>query len=572
MQATDAIVPPVVAVEDVTYRYPGSTQAALDGVRLTIERGEFVGLIGPTGAGKSTLCLALNGIVPHFFGGEFYGRLLIEGKDSVEHPTHELARSAGMVLEDPEMQLTAPTVRAEVAFGLENACIEPGEIRSRLAEALAAVGLAGLEDKHPAQLSGGQKQRLAIASALALRPPLLVLDEPTSQLDPTGAREVMALLREVNRGHGLAVLLVSHDAEALAEHAGRVVLLAAGRVVADGPPARILGDVALMGAHGLRPPQVTQVFRCLGSTAAPVTLDAALALAPRLEPRPARAGAPAAVAAAPGPAVLEAAGLHHAYPDGTVALRGVDVAVRRGEYVALVGQNGGGKSTLVRHFLRLLEPSAGHVAVMGEDVAGRPVSDLARRIGYVAQNPDHQLFASTVRREVGFALQQLGTKRDEVERRVEAALGAMRLGWAADRHPLSLSKGDRSRVVVAAVTVMEPELLIFDEPTTGQDHAGAVALLDLTRELHRAGRTVLVVTHHLHLLAGYAERLLVMAGGRLVLDAPLRAGLYAADALAGASVEAPQVVRFATAIGAASTRPLTPEELAAGLAWREAAA
>lgn len=564
----------IVVIKDLSYKYAGAAEFALQEISLQVRQGEFLGVMGPTGAGKTTFCLALNGVVPHFYGGEFYGSVTIAGLDTIEHPTYKLAQRVGMVFQDPEMQLTAPTVAGEVAFALENICLPVEEIKRRVPAALKAVRLEGLENKHPHQLSGGQKQRLAIAAALALQPDVLVLDEPTSQLDPVGTGEVFAIVRELNRSHGITIILVSHASEEIAEYADRVMLLAGGKLLALAPPGDFFQDVDFLWSHGVRPPEVTQTFRRIFLSLSqpltyPVTLSEAVdqysQLKSRLsfEPVIYHNGHTSSVGKE---MVLQTEGLHFTYEDGTEALKGVSVDIRRGEYVAIVGQNGGGKSTLVRHFLHLLTATRGQVKVFGRDVTTYEVSELAQQIGYVSQNPDNQIFSDTVEREVAFALTNLRFPKEEVRQRVAAALREMKLDWAADRHPLTLSKGDRSRIVVAAILAMKPDVLIFDEPTTGQDYQGAQAILELTRELHRAGKTVIIITHHLYLLPGYAERLLVMGKGELLLDAPLREAFYQTAKLRETFLTAPQVIRLAEAMQTSSghpLRPLTAEELAA---------
>jgi energy-coupling factor transport system ATP-binding protein len=268
--------------------------------------------------------------------------------------------------------------------------------------------------------------------------------------------------------------------------------------------------------------------------------------------------------------LLRGTNLGYTYDDGTVALNNLDLEIRRGEYVAIVGQNGAGKSTLVRQFLHLLTPTQGEVTAFDRSVNDYDVSELAQRIGYISQNPDNQIFCDTVEREVGFALDKLGFAPKEVRERVAWALDEMRLSWAAAEHPLTLSKGDRSRIVIAAILAMRPEVLIFDEPTTGQDYRGARAILDLTRELHAAGRTIIVITHHLYLLPGYAERLVVMGRGRVLLDGPLRDAFYATDTLRETFITPPQVIQLAETIqkpGPARLRPVTPDELAAAITF-----
>lgn len=562
---------PLVRFENVSYQYPRRSDFALQEISLSLRRGELLGVIGATGAGKTTFCLTLNGIVPQFYGGRFFGKLSVAGLDTVDTPIHQLARHVGMVLEDPETQLIATSVENEIAFALENLNVPAEEIRARIPRVLEMVRLENLPKRHPSELSGGQKQRLAIAAALAVQPDLLVLDEPVSQLDPQGAQEVFAVLRELNRTLGMTMIISGHAAEELAESAQRLILLAGGKIAAEGTPEEIYGNIPLLEACGVRPPQVTQTFWLVRhllpkAQALPVRLDEGMRLLDAL-PRPARLPQmpPAAAPRPPAEPLIAVRDLHHTYPNGTQALCGVTLDIRAGEYLLIAGQNGAGKSTLVRHFVNLLQPTRGEVRFSGQDTRTLSTADAARRIGYVGQNPDVQLFNRTVEEEIAFALKHLHYPADEIRRRTEAALEALRLNDVRQRHPFSLPKGDRARVVIAAVLALEPEVLIFDEPTTGQDLAGATAILDITRDLHRLGKTVLVITHHLYLMPGYAERVILLGRGRLLLDAPLREAYHNLAALERTALTPPQAVKLAQALGArwqVSLPLLTPQEVA----------
>ncbi len=564
---------PLVRLYNVSYLYPGAKTPALKNINLEIHPGEFLGLIGPTGAGKSTLCQTLNGSVPQFYGGRFFGQVIVAGLDTVEHPISELARHGGLVFEDPEMQLVAPSVENEIALGLENLSVPRAEIRARITQVLAAVRLSGAEKRHPQELSGGQKQRLAIAAALAMRPALLVLDEPTSQLDPLGAAEVFATLRQLNRELGITILLTGHDAEELAAHTDRIALLAGGELVAQGPPQEIYSRVELLAAHHLRPPQVTHTFQLVRQRGVVIPqLPTRLAAGKRLLhalPTSCPTAKNESVAAPDhlGPALLAIKNLTQRYANGTPALHNISLKIRAGEYVLLVGQNGAGKSTLVKHFLNLLTPTAGTVTVDGLDTRQLETSELAQRIGYVGQNPDDQLFTASVEDEVAFALQNLGYAEAEIKRRV--TVGLRQLGLAAQRtaHPLSLPRGDRARLVIAAVLAMEPEIIILDEPTTGQDYRGVKYILELSRELHQRGKTIIVITHHLYLMPEYAERVIVLGKGTILLDAPLRRAYHAKELLRRTYLTPPQAVLLAQELAppAGGSAPLrvTPEEVAA---------
>jgi energy-coupling factor transport system ATP-binding protein len=541
----------------------------------------------------------MNGIVPQFYGGRFFGRVLVMGLDTLEHPVSELAQHIGMVFEDPETQLIATSVENEVAFALENLAIPLDTMRFRIQWALEAVSLAGMEHKPPHALSGGQKQRLAIAVALALQPDLLVLDEPTSQLDPVGTHEVFEVVQTLNRELGVTVLMMSQAAEEMAAYADRIVLLSEGRIVTTGTPGELYAQVALLAQYHVRPPQVATTFYrlkqdlnssesdarppCMQVPKIPVTLQTGIAMLKSLWERGAffvneevlkhldddaslvmsesRKSAP----------LIATERLAYVYGDGTTALEDVTLDIAEGEYVAVVGQNGAGKSTLVRHFLKLLDPTFGTVRVAGKDTRGLTTSALARQIGYVAQNPDTQIFSATVADEVAFALRNLGYSAHEVERRVHDSLTAMGLSAYRAHHPFALPRGDRARVVIAAILAMDPEIIIFDEPTTGQDYRGARYILDVSRELHKRGRTILVITHHLYLMPGYAERVIVMGQGKVLLDAPLRMAYHDVETLRATDLVPPQVVLLAQAMEAWDQRTyplLTPEEITLVLANR----
>jgi energy-coupling factor transporter ATP-binding protein EcfA2 len=563
----------IATLDQVSYMYPLSKEPVLTDISLEIRKGEFLGIIGPTGAGKTTLCLALDGIVPQFYGGRFFGSVKVAGLDTLDNPISKMATHVGVVFDDPETQLIATSVENEIAFALENLLVPREEIMARIGPSLTAVRLTGTEKKLPAELSGGQKQRLAIAAAMAVRPDLLVLDEPTSQLDPVGATEVFATIRELNRQYGMTIVIASHAAEELAEFADRILLLSKGKIAALGRPDEVFSQIDLLYQNDLRPPQVASSFdlirkRQIAVPTIPVRMSEGLPLlrqlagANRVEPP----ALPAETAYGTGQPLLSVKDLVHIYPDGTQALHGISFDVREGEYVLIIGQNGAGKSTLVKHFLNLLKPTAGSVKVGGTETNELSVSGLARRIGYVAQNPDNQIFNATVGDEVSFALKNLKFSKAEVEERTTEGLKGMGLLDVRDRHPLSLPKGDRARVVIAAILAMHPEIVIFDEPTTGQDYRGARYILDISRDLHRRGKTVIVITHHLYLMPEYAQRVLVMGKGTLLKDAPIRQAYHDIDLLRSTFLAPPQAVLLSNELAQVNGRlmpqMLTPEELA----------
>jgi len=566
----------IAVLEKVSYIYPNAKEIVLKDISLTIDKGEFLGIIGATGAGKTTLCLALTGIVPQFYGGRFFGKIVIAGLDSLEHPVSELASHVGIVFEDPEVQITATSVENEIAFALENLCIPREEILRRIPIVLKSVRLEGFEKKNPQELSGGQKQRLAIAAALALQPDLLILDKPTSQLDPIGSQEVFTTVRELKQELGVTIVMVSHAAEEMAEFCDRIALLSEGKLIAVGTPDEIYADVDLLQQNKLRPPEIAQAFNLIRQkginiSKIPVTLQSGIEALSLL--RSQNQLLPPPEFRSPNfhnpnlnkPPVLSVRNLRHTYDDGTEALKNISLDIYESEYVLIVGQNGAGKSTLVKHFLNLLKPTAGKVLVRDRDTRELSVSELAQSIGYLAQNPDNQIFNTTVEKEVAFALPFLGYDSEAVKQETSRSLKAMQLWEYRNSHPLSLPKGERGRIVIAALLAMNPEIIIFDEPTTGQDYQGASSILDVSRQLHQMGKTVIVITHHLYLMPDYADRAIVMGKGTILLDAPLRQAYHQTDLLESTYLTPPQSVVLSQTLSKISGQEyplITPKEFA----------
>jgi energy-coupling factor transport system ATP-binding protein len=503
----------------VTFGYPDGP-LALDGVDLEVEPGEILLVVGDSGSGKSTLLRATNGLVPHSTGGRFAGDVVAFGRSTRTHKPRELADVVGFVHQDPEAQFVVDRVEADVAFVLENLGLPDETMRRRVEEVLDALGIAHLRDRNPATLSGGERQRAAIAGALAAAPDALVLDEPTSQLDPQGAEDVLGAIGRLNADLGTTVLLAEHRLERGAPLADRAVVMRGGRIATPGDPTHVLADYP--GA-----PSVTRLGRLLGWDPPPLTVRAARAHAMGMEHRPEPgpdAGSddgldPPAAAPVPGEPLLVATGLGVAV-DRRPVLHGVDLTVRRGEVVALLGRNGSGKTTLLRTLAGLLTPDAGRI-------------DPRPPVAYVPQDPNTLLFAPTVRAEVAETLRLLG-RPDRAA--VEHWLEVLGISELADRHPRSLSGGQRQRVAIAAVAVGGADLLLLDEPTRGMDATSRHALEAAIAHHARDGGAVVLATHDVELAARCASHAVVLGDGEVVASGPAR------DVLAG-SLFAPQVLR-----------------------------
>ncbi len=550
-----------IAVRGLSCTYDGAGRPALDGVDWEAPTGTLTVVMGATGAGKTTLVRCLTNIVPCFLPADVEGEVRLDGESIAGRRVGELAGHVGMVFQDFEAQLFSSDVTQEVVFGLEHTGVSPDEMPGRVRNAIRAVGLEGFEGRDPATLSGGEKQRLSIAGLLALEPRIMLFDEPTTDLDPQGRADVFGLLgrlREAQR----TLLVIEHDVGA-AVHADRVLLLRDGRVAADGPPALVLADVVGCAAAGVRPHDVCRVFAALGLTDPPLDVDGAAERlrAAGLVPRP---PLPAIRADPPAPpALLRVAGLAHRFQDGRLALDGVGFEIAPGEVVALIGPNGSGKTTLARHLNGLLRPTAGRVLLDGQDVAALPLERVAQRVGYVFQDPDHQLFAPTVEEEVAFGPRNLGLPEGDVARRVAEALAAVDLDHHEARasDPFLLDKGARQRLAVAAVLALHPDIVVLDEPTTGLDWPQQRQMMALVRALQREGRAVIVITHTPWVIAEHTARVLLLADGRLRYDGPVRRFFADPALVAAASFGAPDVTRLGQALGCT---PLSVDEL---LAW-----
>ncbi len=583
----DAVVPPAVRAEGFTYAYPAldpsdSPRVALDTLSCTIPHGAVVGLVGGSGSGLTTFCLALTGIVPHQTGGVVRGRLEVAGYETTSVPPAELAQRVGIVFEDPEANLIGLTVAEEVAFALELAGLPPEEVDRRVTRVLDLVGLAALRDRPAGQLSGGQKQRLALAVALAREPEVLVLDQPTAQLDPRGKVELLQALTTlgVQVGKRLTVLLAERDTDFLLPLVERVLALEAGRLVLDAPPEVAFTDRALLEQLGVPVPQLAEltlalraVPECAGLPLFRGLADAVAAAQRCAAPRGARAAVSAARSAGAGvssapvtpsaPPLLCVEQVSFRYGEGPDVLRSVDLALFPGEVVAVVGPNGSGKTTLARHVISALRPTAGRVLVAGQDTTRATIGELARVVGYVAQNPDHQLVRATPRAEVAFALRQLGLDEDDVGRRAVEVLQRFGLLAEADTPLPLLSRGRRQLVALAAAFARQPGLLVLDEPTSALDESGRALLAELLAERASAGAAVLLISHDLRFVARCAHRVVLLHEGRVRAVGSTQEVLGDVALLASCDLAPLPVTAVAAALGLSAV--LEPNELVAAL-------
>ncbi len=526
----------MIHLETLTYTYPGVQTPALHSVTLDIAEGQFVLVAGPSGGGKSTLLRCLNGLVPHFSGGVVGGHINVAGFDPIAAGPQTLSQVVGFVFQDPEAQFVLDRVEDEIAFALENAAFPPAEMHQRVEEVLRLLGLLSLRDRSLSTLSGGEKQRVAIAAALALRPRLLVLDEPTSQLDPQSAEEVLRALVQLNQDLELTIVLAEQRLERVLPYVDQLIYVDPPAPVLSGPPREVLSRVSLT------PPLVT-VGKALGWSPLPLTLEAARPFAQQAT-LTAAARAPCSVSRSP---LLHIAGLRFVY-SGKPALRDVHLDIGAGELVALMGRNGSGKTTLLKCIVSLLDVQEGDITLNGHTLVGQETADICLEVGYLPQTPDDLLFADTVAEELNITLRNHGLL-DAPPLSPAALLDRLGLAHVREHYPRDLSVGQRQRVALGAITVTRPRLLLLDEPTRGLDYRAKQALVQLLRAWQAEGTAILLITHDVELVAQVAERVVVLRAGQVVADT-------APELLPTSSLFAPQVARLFPGRGW-----LTPEDV-----------
>lgn len=548
----------IIEMECVSFSYGTAADGAyaLKDIDLSVEEGAFVGLIGPSGAGKSTLASAITGAIPHHYRGRLFGSTLVAGLDTCEASLTDIAKVAGSVLQDIDAQMVASVVEDELLFGLENFGIDHREIEGRIASALDAVDIANLRHREIATLSGGQKQKVAIAAILAMTPRVIVMDEPTSALDPASARDVFEVLRRAKELTGMTVILIEQTVALLAEYCDRVVVIDQGRIALDGTPTDVFSHGETLRAIGVDTPRTVRISNSLAeaglaSNDSPaLTLDGAESLvagilAPGLSesspivPRTLGDRPDARNAVDERPIIVDVAGAAYSYGTGQAGIERINLTVRAGEILAVVGQNGAGKTTFTKLLNGLIKPSAGVVRIAGLDTRTTPVSALASHAATLFQNPDRQLCRNTVVEEISFGLELQGAPADAARERARHV--AATFGLPENASPFNLSRGQRQMVALASVVALEPELIILDEPTSGLDYRECMTVMETVRQRALDGAAVVMVCHDMEVVSDFADTLAVMAEGRLIEVGPSRE-VFANDALlAHARIAAPCV-------------------------------
>ena len=501
---------PIITFEDVSYSYPNEKTFALKDISLSVERQEFLVVMGENGSGKTSLCRLINGIISHSTGGRLLGRILIDGEDTKGASVAKLACKAGTVSDDPDAQLFTSSVFHETAFGLENLLMPPDEIKKRADYALEAVGLADFKERIPSTLSGGEKQRLVIAAALCMScfsetGKILVLDDPLSRLDPQGAAEIISLLHDIRHKFQLTVVMTTYSSNypefylsqktdtgnSKIKLADRICILNKGKLAACNTAENILFDRSLLEQNGIEPPIIPDIHYSFPALCKDLYSG---------EENPA----------------VKINNLFYSY--GTAfCLENFSLSIKDNDFIAIAGCNGSGKTTLLKIITGLLRPHSGEIFIRGRNINNLSVSEISKEAGFVMQNPDTQLFTDSVFNEAAFALKNAGYSKIEIKKRAENAIAAVGLENPG-AFPHALSRSDRTKTVLASVLAMGCKILIFDEIDVGQDYRGSRKIMDIARNLHKEGYTIIFVTHNIALACEYAQRFVMIDKKGILMD------------------------------------------------------
>ena len=493
-----------IKIQNLTHKYvdkyTGETIIAIQDLNLDVFNRELLTIVGPSGCGKSTFLRCLNGLIPNFSGGSFSGKIISCNLDILVHGTFELSQKVGLVFQDPENQFIMSNVESEIAFGLENLCLPPKEISKRLNDVTTKFGIKNLLKRDVSSLSGGEKQKTILASIYAMKPEMIVLDEPTSQLDPKSAQEFLSLLKKLN-DEGTTIVLAEHRLEKALGFADRVFDMETGKC---GLPHNMVCELNQLPAY-------TQLALNMGCENPPLSEEDAKKYFENTN-----ALIPHAEVMKRGDTLIEFQNVSKKFNEVT-ALSAVNVKICRGDFILIAGKNGSGKSTLFRSLIGLVKPDSGKIIFNGNDITGWAPYEAAKNIGYVGQNPNDYLFSDTVYEELKFSLDSMDLSGD-----IDATLDLVGISALKDFYPRDLSAGQRQLTALASILVLDSQVLVFDEPTRGVDYKIKLKLINLLRKLSENGKTIIVITHDIETFASYSNQIIVLDDGRVHDDSPTR--------------------------------------------------
>lgn len=567
----------MIFIKDLNFTYKGSTEPALKNINLDIKKGDFVGIIGESGAGKSTLTYTINGAIPHHYGGDFYGAVEVNHLDTFETKLEELTRYVGSVFQDIDGQMIASVVEDELLFGLENFGVPREEIEERITEALEAIGISDLRYRNISSLSGGQKQKVALCAIIALKPDILVLDEPTGELDPKSSRQIFTLLKFLNETYGMTIVVVEQKIMLLCEYVRNLVVMREGAVVYDGKVRDVLKHSRELENLGVNCPRVVTLANSLtdaGLNNNSVCLDVPEAgrmirrivsgnlwedgPAEKQVFRPNTVASHLQASETMGDGMIDFEEVCFAYHKKEI-IKDITFQIPRGDFVAVIGANGAGKTTISKLFNGLLKPSKGKVKIKGMDTQITKTSELARYVGLLFQNPDKQICQNTIKEEILFGLRCVMEEESLIRDRCDTII--KEFAFTADRDPFTLSRGERQRIALASILAIQPEILILDEPTTGLDYRECIHIMESIKEMNEGGTTVIMISHDMELVLDYAKSVMVMNDGRLLAYGLTKEILYDRELLGKASLLPPQIAELSLELGGAFSNIFTVSDM-----------
>ena len=552
----------LISFEHFGFKYNAQAEPTLHDINLQVRRGEKVLIAGPSGCGKSTLAHCINGLVPNSYPGDATGSLTVGGKDALKLGLFELSKMVGTVLQDSDGQFIGLTVAEDIAFALENDCVPTPQMHEQVKKVAELVDVRQVLHHAPHEISGGQKQRVGLGGVMVNDVDILLFDEPLANLDPATGKQTIVLIDEIQKRTGCAVIIIEHRIEdVLYRPVDRVVVMGDGRIEYDGDPDRLLcGD--LLPQRGIREPLYVTALKYAGVALTPDMRPSYLPELTLSEAQQAQVRAwfeaqPEAPAAAEMPVLLEAAGIDFTYDGGHHALHGIDVTIHKGEMLAIVGTNGAGKSTFSKVICGFEKPQKGTLRLNGEDLSTLSIKERADHIGYVMQNPNQMISKNLIFDEIALGLRNRGVPEEEIAPRVEKTLRTCGL-YPFRKWPISaLSYGQKKRVTIASILVLEPEMILLDEPTAGQDLKHYTEIMDFLQALNRSGVTVVLITHDMHLMLEYTPRAVVFHDGQVIADRSAAAVLNSPEIVQTAHLKETSLYHLASACGIGAAEEFT---------------
>lgn len=564
----ESVAEPIISFENFGFQYTAQAEPTLFDINLQIRKGEKVLIAGPSGCGKSTIAHCINGLIPASYPGTSTGKLLVAGKLAASQGLFGLSKTVGTVLQDADGQFIGLTVAEDIAFALENDCVPRDQMHKLVDQVADLVDVRQVLRHAPYEVSGGQKQRVSLAGVMVNQVDVLLFDEPLANLDPATGKQAIELIDEIQKRTGCAVIIIEHRLEdVLHRHVDRVVVMGEGRIRFDGSPDVLLcGD--LLQVSGIREPLYITALKYAGVAPTqemhPAFLEGlTLSDGQREQVRNWFSHQPSPQEAPEAPVILEAKGIDFTYEGGHHALKGVDVTIRSGEMLSIVGTNGAGKSTFSKVICGFETPQMGTLTMGGKNLMELSIKERADKIGYVMQNPNQMISKTMIFDEVAFGLRNRNVSEDEIRPRVERVLRICGL-YPFRNWPVSaLSYGQKKRVTIASILVLEPEIIILDEPTAGQDFRHYTEIMDFLKSLNQRGITIVLITHDMHLMLEYTPRAVVFHDGRVICDTSAAQVLNSPDIVAKAHLKETSLYHLALGCGIDAPEEFTRRFIAA---------